>query len=59
MQSGRGWWSSLRLGCVAEALAAVREHQPDVVLLDIYMGEDNSLDYLPGLLKAAQPRCWC
>ena len=39
--------------CVAEAIAAVREHQPDVVLLDIYMGEDNSLDYLPGLLQGS------
>jgi two-component system nitrate/nitrite response regulator NarL len=34
-----------------EALAAVRERRPDVVLLDIYLGEDNSLDHLPELLE--------
>ena len=37
---------------VGEALAALREQQPDVVLLDIFLGEENSLDYLPDMLDA-------
>jgi two-component system, NarL family, nitrate/nitrite response regulator NarL len=36
-----------------EALAAVREHRPDVVLLDIYLGEDNCIDHLPELLEVS------
>lgn len=36
---------------VSEALTAVREAQPDVVLLDICLGEENSLDYLPRFLE--------
>jgi two-component system, NarL family, nitrate/nitrite response regulator NarL len=36
-----------------EALAAVREHRPDVVLLDIYLGKDNSIDHLPELLEVS------
>lgn len=39
---------------VAEALAAVREHRPDVVLLDIYLDDDNSLDYLPEMLEGSR-----
>jgi two-component system, NarL family, nitrate/nitrite response regulator NarL len=35
---------------VAEALAVIRERKPDVVLLDIFLGEVNSLDYLPQFL---------
>lgn len=39
-----------------EALAAVRQRRPDVVLLDIYLGEDNSLDHLPELLEAGNAK---
>ena len=35
---------------VSEALEAIREHKPDVVLLDIYLGEENSIDHLPQFL---------
>ncbi len=35
--------------CVSEAFAALREQQPDVVLLDVYLDQENSLDYLPDL----------
>jgi DNA-binding NarL/FixJ family response regulator len=41
---------------VAEAFAGVREHEPDVVLLDIYLDEDNSLDYLPEMLRGSTAR---
>lgn len=36
----------------AEALAAARE-QPDIILLDLALGEDNALDFLPKLLATA------
>ena len=36
---------------VGEVPAALRSAKPDVILLDIYLGEDNTLDYLPGLLR--------
>jgi DNA-binding NarL/FixJ family response regulator len=32
---------------VPQALAALREGRPDVVVLDLFLGKDNSLDYLP------------
>lgn len=37
----------------AEALAAVREHRPDVVLLDLDLGADSGLDVLRDLRSAA------
>lgn len=36
---------------VSEAFAALRECRPDVVLLDIFLDGDNSLDYLPDMLS--------
>jgi DNA-binding NarL/FixJ family response regulator len=30
-------------------LAALQEKRPDVVVLDLFLGEENSLDYLPEL----------
>lgn len=38
---------------VPQALAALREGKPDVVVLDLFLGEDNSLDYLPQLRASA------
>lgn len=34
-----------------EALAAARRYRPDVVLLDLDLGETNGLDLLPGLVR--------
>jgi DNA-binding NarL/FixJ family response regulator len=34
---------------VPQALAVLQEERPDVVVLDLFLGEDNSLDYLPEL----------
>jgi DNA-binding NarL/FixJ family response regulator len=41
---------------MTEALDLTREHRPDVVLLDVYLGKDNSLDRLAELcaLSAAK-----
>lgn len=36
---------------VSEALEAIRERKPDVVLLDIYLGEESSVDHLPEFLS--------
>lgn len=36
---------------VGQASAAIEERKPDVVVLDIYLGEVNSLDHLPGMLQ--------
>jgi DNA-binding NarL/FixJ family response regulator len=32
---------------VPQALAALQEAKPDVVVLDLFLGDDNSLDHLP------------
>lgn len=37
----------------AEALAGVR-NRPDIILLDLDLGNENSLDFLPDLLKAGE-----
>ena len=34
---------------MAQALAAVDEKRPDVVVLDLFLGRENSLDQLPAL----------
>jgi len=34
---------------IAQALAALDEKQPDVVVLDLFLGKENSLDRLPAL----------
>jgi DNA-binding NarL/FixJ family response regulator len=34
---------------VPQALAALQKERPDVVVLDLFLGEDNSLDYLADL----------
>jgi two-component system nitrate/nitrite response regulator NarL len=39
---------------VAEARVAIRERNPDVVLLDVFLGEDNSLDYLLEMLDGSK-----
>ncbi|MDH5537224.1 MAG: response regulator transcription factor [Betaproteobacteria bacterium] len=39
-----------------EALAAIRERRPDVVLLDIYLGKENVIDHLPELLEGSDVR---
>jgi DNA-binding NarL/FixJ family response regulator len=37
---------------INEAFSALSECRPDVVLLDIFLAGDNSLDYLPELLNS-------
>jgi DNA-binding NarL/FixJ family response regulator len=34
---------------IAQALTAVQDKRPDVVVLDLFLGEESSLDYLPAL----------
>jgi len=34
---------------IAQALAALQEKRPDVMVLDVFLGEENSLDHLPAL----------
>ncbi|HET9413370.1 MAG TPA: response regulator transcription factor [Pseudolabrys sp.] len=34
---------------IAQALAAVQDKRPDVVVLDLFLGEESSLDHLPAL----------
>jgi two-component system nitrate/nitrite response regulator NarL len=41
---------------MTEALALTREHRPDVVLLDVYLGKDNSLDRLAELLALSEAK---
>jgi two-component system, NarL family, nitrate/nitrite response regulator NarL len=41
-----------RARTVTEAFGALRECRPDVVLLDIFLAGDNSLDYLPDMLSS-------
>ena len=36
----------------ADALAALREHRPDIVLLDLMLGADSSCDLVPELRRA-------
>lgn len=40
----------------AEAIAAASEHQPDVVLLDLNLGDDNGLTVMSELLAACQAK---
>lgn len=39
---------------LAEAVAAIEACNPDVVVLDLFLGDDNSLDRLPELLEREQ-----
>jgi two-component system nitrate/nitrite response regulator NarL len=41
---------------MTEAVDLARRHQPDVVLLDVYLGEDNSLHRLTELLAMSEAR---
>jgi DNA-binding NarL/FixJ family response regulator len=41
---------------MTEALGLTREHRPDVVLLDVYLGKDNSLDHLAELIALSEAR---
>lgn len=40
-------------GTGAEVLAAVREHHPDIVLLDLYLGAENGLELLAAIREAS------
>lgn len=48
-----GEWPRMKVAgtarTVPQAVAALREGRPDVVVLDLFLGEDNSLDHLPEL----------
>ena len=37
----------------ADAMAIIAREQPDIILLDLQLGEENGLDFLPALLSAA------
>lgn len=43
-------------GNLSEALAGLKQHHPDVVLLDDDLVEENVLDYLPQLVAIGQHR---
>jgi two-component system response regulator NreC len=40
-------------GSVAAATACMREHTPDVLILDVHLGAENGLDAMPALLDAS------
>jgi two-component system response regulator NreC len=40
-------------GGVAAALDCMREHTPDVLILDVHLGAENGLDAMPALLDAS------
>ena len=40
-------------GGVAATTAALREHAPDVLILDVHLGAENGLDAIPALLDAS------
>src|SRR4030095_4065207 len=37
-----------------EPLAAAQRERPEIILLDVDLGEESSLDFLPELIKAAE-----
>jgi DNA-binding NarL/FixJ family response regulator len=41
-------------GNKADALEITAREQPDIVLLDLFLGQENAIDFLPELLKAAE-----
>jgi two-component system nitrate/nitrite response regulator NarL len=41
-------------GSKDEALAAAKREQPDIILLDLCLGPDNAVDFLPELLSTAE-----
>lgn len=52
LDSEAGFAVVAEAGTVAEALAAVREHGPGVVILDLHLGEQTSLPAIPELAGA-------
>lgn len=40
----------------AETFALARQEQPDLILLDLALGDENSLDFLPELLRESKAR---
>lgn len=40
-------------GCLAATEACLREHAPDVLILDVHLGAENGLDGMPALLRAS------
>ena len=61
----RRWLEALGYVVVAEAadgasaLAAVREHRPDVVLLDVELPDMSGLSVAERLAVSPTPRRWC
>jgi DNA-binding NarL/FixJ family response regulator len=41
-------------GSKDEALALAKREQPDIILLDLFLGPDNAVDFLPELLSVAE-----
>jgi two-component system response regulator NreC len=40
-------------GCIADTASRLREHAPDVLILDVHLGAENGLDGMPQLLAAS------
>jgi two-component system response regulator NreC len=40
-------------GCIAATEACLREHAPDVLILDVHLGAENGLDGMPDLIAAS------
>jgi two-component system response regulator NreC len=40
-------------GCLAATEDCLREHAPDVLILDVHLGAENGLDGMPALLRAS------
>jgi two-component system, NarL family, nitrate/nitrite response regulator NarL len=53
VESRSGWIVVAEAGTAAEAVAAASREQPDLILLDLDLGEDRGLDCVPRLRAAA------
>lgn len=52
LETEPGFSVAAEAGTVEETVAAVREHRPDVLILDLHMGEETSLAAVPELTRA-------
>lgn len=52
LETEPGFSVAAEAGTVADTIAAVREHGPDVLILDLHMGDETSLTAVPELARA-------